>query len=410
MLTRTTTLRRARARRAKTATAIAIGTAVTLMVSSVPGSAQADAAALVPLGLPSPSTIGDYLPSAPLPASNSPVTFEKSPFDIPATVAWPTQQDTKTPLQTWLDDTNTRAFLVLQDGKIAYEWYDDSTSATTRLSSWSMAKSMVAVLLGQAVAEKKLSLDTRLVAVLPELAGKSASYDRITVGDLVDMTSGVDAPEGYTDVSSDLASLIHNLSGTSSLYATPDLSGYVKGHRTTHFEPGTQGEYVSTNTQILSMVLSKVYGKRYDQVFLERIWSKLPVPVSGTWNLDRPALLGGISKGFCCLNATARDFSILGQAVLHNDAVVSPEWRRRIFTPQPHVVLDDDHYSTGFWHPIAKDLKPQSDAAMIGVFGQFTYINRDTDTVIVKLGDDTIIPADMQQQFRIFRTIAQSSE
>jgi CubicO group peptidase (beta-lactamase class C family) len=426
-MSRTTPGSSSRRKRAQAAALVAVGTAVSMMANHAPSAAApspppaSPAANLstttglvgsstslpLPEYLPAPSSIGEYLPSEPLPAAKQPTPLRRASQTIPATVAWPTPQATGTPLQTWLDDTNTRAFLVVHRGKIAYEWYRAGTTRTTRLSSWSMAKSMVAVVLGQAIAAGKLSLDDRLVSLLPQLKTNTGAYDDITIRDLVDMTSGIDAPEGYTTGVTDLQNLLNNVSGTPTLYLTPDLKGYVRYHRNTHFKPGTQAEYISLNTQILSMVLAKVYGQRFDTIFRNRVWNKVRVPTAGTWNLDRDAAVGGTTKGFCCLNATARDYALLGRAVLTNDNLVSPAWRRRIFTPRNLSPLDDYRYSTGFWHSTARTTRPRPDASMIGVFGQFTYINRATDTVIVKMGDDDINITQMAQQDRIFRSIAQ---
>lgn len=171
------------------------------------------------------------------------------------------------PLDEMLDVTNSRAFLVVHDGKIVHEWYSEGVGGESRLSSWSVAK----------VNDRPLS------------------------------------------------------------------------------------EVASTD-----------------------LWTPLGAESGATWNLDRE---GGTEKGFCCLNATARDFAKIGQMVLDNGRVgdtqvVPAEWIERISTPSG-LKLGDWNYSAQWWHAPTSD----GDFTALGVYGQYIYIDPDANTVIVKLSD-----------------------
>jgi CubicO group peptidase (beta-lactamase class C family) len=338
-----------------------------------------------------PATIAPARHARPLPASSE---------QLPETVPW--RNDEEVPLDQFLTESHTLAFVVLHDRKLVTERYFLGTTKETPLPSWSVAKSMAGLLVGQAIRKRRLTLDTRLVDVLPWLrvtGRRSKGYNKITVRNLLDMTSGIDAPEDY-----DLAS---GSEGTIGMLLTPDLRQYVKLRRDMVVKPGEKFEYLSFNTQLLAMVLQQAFGKSYVRAFTQRLWRPAGAEFPATWDRD----LRGVARGFCCLNATARDLARLGLLVLDangaRSAPVSRAWRRRLLTPRPH--MDGDWgYSTGFWHPDgAKAGTRSADATAIGILGQYIYINTRTDTVIVKMSRHGI-EQDERETFRAMRSIANS--
>ena len=316
---------------------------------------------------------GIVFPSRPVTSTGPARPFETSTdVTLPATVPW---KGHDIPLQQMLDTTNTRAFLVLHGGKLVHEWYSEGVDASTTMSSWSVAKSVVSLLVGQAIGRGDLSEDDRLVDILPELR-TGTDYDTVTVGDLLDMASGIDISENYNPW--------WPFTGTARLLLSTDLPGYVADHRTLSFEPGSKAEYRSVDTLMLTMILAKVDGRPLSTILSEDLWTPMGAEYAANWNLDRP---GGIEKGFCGLNATARDFAKIGQLVLDhgkigNTQVVPSAWINRLSTPSA-LPLDGWGYSAQWWHPPTSD----GDFTAIGVYGQYIYVNPAADTVIVKLSD-----------------------
>lgn len=338
-----------------------------------------------------PATIAPARRVRPLPPSTE---------QLPATVPW--RNGDAVPLDQFLTESNTRAFVVVHDGKLVAERYFLGTTAETPLPSWSVAKSMAGLLVGQAIRERRLSLGTRLVDVLPWLkvtGRRSREYNGVTVRDLLDMTSGIDAPEDY-----DLTS---GTEGTIAMLLTPDLRQYVRARCDMVAKPGERFEYLSFNTQLLAMVLQKAFRKPYVEAFTQRLWRPAGAEFPATWDQDDR----GIARGFCCLNAAARDVARLGLLVLDADgsrsAPVSRAWRRRLLTPQPD--MDGDWgYSTAFWHPEGAEAGTRSDdATAIGILGQYLYVNARTDTVIVKMSSHGV-EQDERETFRAMRAIANS--
>lgn len=391
-------------------------------LSAVPvgpaGSAHASGAvrtAIDPGDPTKPSEFGRLLPSTPIAPARQVRPLRRSHEQIPATVPWGDGQ--RRAIADFLTTTNTRAFVVLHRGRLVTEWYDDHTGPTTKLASWSVAKAMAGLLTGQAIGEGRLTLNTRVVTILPWLrvenpADGDPRFNTITVRHLLDMTSGIDAAEGYQvdpleDPLENPTAGLSMLTGTYLMLVHPDMHSFALSHRSMVFDPGSRGEYVSYNTQLLSMVLSEVFGTDYVTAFVNRLWRPAGAQHPATWNLDHG---GGIAKAFCCLNATARDFARLGLLVAEAGGPgsrVKRAWLDRILTPQPKP-LGGWPYSTQFWHvPGDKHGKRANDVSAIGVFGQYIYVNPRTQTVIVKLSDHGI-EQDEALTFRAMRSIARS--
>ncbi|MFG1785034.1 serine hydrolase domain-containing protein [Rhodococcus oryzae] len=341
-----------------------------------------------------PSKQGELYPSRAVAASPDPAPLQSNPIPLPETVPWKGEQ---IPVAQFLETTNTNAFLVLRDGALTHEWYRDGVEATTPLASWSMAKSVVSLMIGQAIDAGKLSEDDRLVDVLPELA-TGGEYDTVTVRHLLDMTAGVDVSENYNPY--------WPLTGTARMYLTQDLDEFVADHRAVTSTPGSEGDYRSVETQLLGQVLARVEGTPLTELLERNLWAPIGAEDGAAWNLDRD---GGQEKAFCCLNATARDYAKIGQLVLDGGRaggtqVVPPAWIERISTPAPHQVSTSPWgYSAQWWHPTTDS----PDLSALGVYGQYTYVDPATGTVIVKLSDHGT-EQDEQETFEVLRAIAAS--
>ncbi|AKU19090.1 beta-lactamase [Luteipulveratus mongoliensis] len=348
---------------------------------------------LVRLLTTKPSQQGDLFATRTIPASAAPAPLPVHDEPLPATVPW---KGRRVPVDQFLATTHTDAFLVLRDGRLTHEWYGDGVGPTTRLPSWSGAKSVVSLLAGQAIEQGRLREDDRLVDILPQLKTGTA-YDAITVRDLLDMTSGVDVPESYNEY--------FPLTGTARMYLSRDLPAFARDHRGLEFPPGSQGAYRSINTELLGQVLAKIQGRPLADLLANNIWAPMGAQDSATWNLDDD---NGHEKAFCCINATPRDYAKLGQLVLNDGSaqgrqIVPRAWIERIATPAPHKV-DGWGYSAQWWHPPGGNGK---DFSALGVYGQYVYVDPVSRTVVVKLSDHGD-EQDEQETFDVLRAIAQT--
>ncbi|MGW0247605.1 serine hydrolase domain-containing protein [Nocardia goodfellowii] len=378
--------------RVLTVGAVACTVAATVLQQPVPHEVRltVNELAVQQLRHTAPSMRGSLFASRPVSASPQPRRLPADNAVLPAMLPWKGEQ---IPLQKFLDVTHTNSFVVLRHGSRTHQWYRTGFGAETRQSSWSLAKSVVSLLAGRAIAAGKLSEQDRLVDILPELAS-GTEYDTITIGHLLDMTSGVDVAEDYTLTSA-------ATDDTAAMYLSDDLNEFVRNHRELLFPPGSSASYRSVDTQLLGMAVARVEGSTLSALLQEDIWRPIGAEDEAQWNLDHR---GGQEKAFCCLNATARDFAKIGQLILDNGRagatqVVPRAWLARIRQPGK-LSVGAWRYSAQWWHAAdSQELSAQ------GIYGQFIYVDPDTETVIVKLGDHHI-SADTQDTLDAFRAIA----
>lgn len=343
------------------------------------------------------SRVGPLFPVRRLRRADNPVEAPRELRPIDRVVSW---RGTHQGLNRVLRETETNTLIVAKDGVIVHEWSRDGFTTSTPQSSWSVAKSVVGLITGQLIHEKKLSEDTRLVEILPEYQ-TGGPFDSITVGHLLDMRSGIDLQEEYVEWKA--------YTGVGGMMTTLDIADYVMRSRNTFAVPGTLSDYRSIDTQFLSMIVARVEGETLSAVMRRRIWNEIGAQDDATWSLDDD---NGVEKGFMGLNASTRDFLKLGQLILDNGKVgdtqvISPEWIARITTPVD--IIEGEHHAWGYsaqwWHPTGHDI--HQDMTALGVYGQFVYINRQHGVVIAKNSDHGA-EQDEAELIEVFREIAAS--
>lgn len=271
----------------------------------------------------------------------------------------------------FLSKTSTNAFLIIRDGKITYESYLNGKKEDTILPSYSVAKTMTSLLIGQLIDEGKIRESDTFVSILPEFKA-GTSFDKVTIKDLLDMNSGVGVSDNYPSGPSGWGVAI------AQMYASTDLNWWLMQNRKMREEPGTFPEYRSVNTQMLGLIIQKVTGRLLADEMTSRVWQKMGADYDATWNVDA---IKGHEKAFCCFNATARDYARVGQSLLSSDPeIASAAWKKRLSTPV--VKLDYGWgYGAQMWHPYP------GINLMMGLHGQYIYQDKANKTVIVKLSD-----------------------
>ncbi len=323
--------------------------------------------AAIKLGLAPASKTPDLMPFHTIEASNPTAWMTGEPESIEQ-VTWDRKQIS---FDEFMEITDTNAFLVVRDGKITYEKYLNGKSADTILPSYSVAKTMTSLVIGQLIDEKKIKESDTFVSILPEFKA-STSFDKVTIKDLLDMNSGIGVSDNYPSGPSGWGVAI------AQMYASTDINWFLKNNRKMREEPGTFPEYRSVNTQMLGLIVQKITGGSLTDAYTERIWKNIGAERSATWNVDK---VGGHEKAFCCFNATARDYAKVGQALMDNNRkVVSPTWKSRLSTPVEKLDYGWG-YGAQMWHPF-----PNINL-MLGLHGQYIYQDAAHKTLIVKLSD-----------------------
>ena len=305
--------------------------------------------------------------------------------------------------QAFLKDSWTTGFLVIQDDVIVSEDYFLGNTQTTQNISWSMAKSFISALIGIAVDKGQItSIEQAVDLYAPQLVG--SGYEGVRIKDALQMSSGIAFNEDYGDFYSDINRWGRDfaLGNSQDAFAT-DLNRGVK--------PGTKNHYVSIDTHVLSMVLNRATGQRITEYMQENLYDAAGMEHEGYWIVDganAEMALGG-------LNLTLRDFAKIGSMYLHDGAlngqqIVPKAWVADSITPDgPHVQPGPDFgYGYQWWIPPGNE----GEFMAMGVYNQYVYVNRETNTVIAKLSanpyynDTTYTPSSDWVHLALFRSIA----
>jgi CubicO group peptidase (beta-lactamase class C family) len=331
--------------------------------------------AAIKLGLAPASKTPTMMPFHTITPAKNPLPWVTGDEAMPAEVNW---DGKNIPFNDFLTITNSNAFLVIRDGVITYEWYKDGITSHTQLPSYSVAKTMTSLMIGQLVAQGKIEESDTFVKYFPEYA-TGDSFDDVTIKSLLDMQAGVGVSDNYPTGPSGWGV------GIAQMYATTDLKFFMQHNRKMSWAPGTQSEYRSVDTQMLGFIIQKVTGMKVADYFSQNIWQPIGAQDSAFWNVDH---VGGLEKTFCCFNATARDYARVGSLVLNNGVsalgtknLIDANWMARLSNP----VTTLDHgwgYSAQLWHPFTGTMM------MLGLHGQYIVIQPSTHTVMVKLSDE----------------------
>jgi CubicO group peptidase (beta-lactamase class C family) len=276
-------------------------------------------------------------------------------------------------------DLKTTALLVLQEGAVIYEKYSEDGGADVLSGSFSMAKSIVALLTGFALEEGRIkSLDERVERYLPEWEGLDEG--KITLRNLLQMTSGLNWDESY----------MNPLSITTEAYYGSDLHFTALRQRLIR-PPGSGFSYQSGTTQLLGLVVARAVNKNLADYASEKLWRPLGAEKEALWSLDKE---DGMEKAYCCFNATARDFARVGEFVRNfgkwnGQQLLSEAYIKEMI--HPHGVPDKDgkatdYYGYQWWvyHTLAGDVPYAR-----GILGQYIIVLPQRNRVIVRLGKKT---------------------
>ena len=330
--------------------------------------------AAVRLGLAPASKTPTLLPWHTVAPASNPVQWPTGSEKMPSTV---TYRGVAMSWDEFLQNSYTNAFVVVRDGTITYEYYNTKAgmSPTTQLPSYSMAKTLTSLVIGQLVAQGKVHESDTFIAFFPKWK-TGTSFDQVTVQSLLDMEAGVGVKDDYPNGPAGWGV------GIAQMYATTDLNWFISHNRKMLEAPDTKPDYRSVDTQMLGLIIQGVTGETVSEYFSKNIWQPVGATTAATWNVDH---INGHEKTFCCFNASARDFALIGQlminkGVANSHQIISPAWMKRISTPA--VKLDYGWgYGAQVWHPY-----PGIDLAM-GLHGQQIFADPATKTVIVKLSD-----------------------
>lgn len=283
-------------------------------------------------------------------------------------------------LQEYLDRQRTTGLLILKDGRIVAEHYRYGRTEEARFLSFSMAKSVTALLVGIALQQGAIaSLDDPAAKYARDLEG--TPYGATSVRDLLRMSSGLTFTERY-DGTDDVSRMGHAFAQSSR--GTLDVLRTITDR---HSPPGTVFRYASAETEVLGRVLAGATGRNVAELTAQWLWQPLGAEREAFWRIGRDGQEG--TSGW--FNASLRDWGRLG-LLLANDGrvgerqVVPREYLLEATDParqpaafQPRKATPYLGYGYQTWLlPLA-----QRTFVLQGVYGQGLFVQPSSGIVMV---------------------------
>lgn len=257
-------------------------------------------------------------------------------------------------------DTEMHHFMALRHGKVICE----CNFAPYPKGMWhithSMCKSITGMAIGMLIEEEKLKLDENIYDIFPDHINAFSKIFRpvITVENLLTMTSGVTFNESGIVSGNDWLGSFLNAS--------------VNG------KPGTEFQYNSLNTYVLSAIVTKRTGETLTEYLTPRLFD--PLGITKYYWETCPK---GITKGGWGLFLCAEDMAKLGQLYLqrgkwNGQQLVSEYWIE--ISTARHLKTQNDTY--GYGYQLWMEQRPGS-FEYNGMLGQNVIIYPDMDMVLV---------------------------
>lgn len=308
-------------------------------------------------------------------------------------------------LFTAADLGETRAVVVMADGKIAAERYAEGYGPGTRLVSWSMAKTVTAVMIGMLVADGRLRLDEPAPVPLWQRPGDPRG--EITLRQLLQMRSGLRHAE--------MGDPIYDSSEVRMLFldGRDDMARWAE-EQPLEAEPGAMFEYSSATSVILADIAARVLTDssepdRRRKAVADYLNARLFTPLGMTSMVPEFDASGTLIGG-SLIHGTARDWARLGEFLRRKGRapdgaqLLPTSWVEKMVSPSPR----SPQYGLQTWlnrefrtkdstepHPLFPDRAPHSVFSLIGHMGQYVVVSPSQRVTLVRLGHSTSAEREM---------------
>ena len=226
----------------------------------------------------------------------------------------------------------TRAVLILYDGKIIFEKYDNEFNQRSVLTGWSMAKSVTNALAGILVKKGRLNIND---ADLFE-EWKNDPRKNITLDQLLHANSGLLWDENYTRPSA----------VTNMLYKKGDMAKEALDYPLKYI-PGTFFQYSSGTTNIISYIIKKKAGENYYNFPYSELFYKTGM-YTAVMEPDAAGTFVGSSYCWACARDWARfGLLYLNDGVANGQRILPEGWVKYTTTPSNGAARGE--YGAQFW-------------------------------------------------------------
>lgn len=305
-------------------------------------------------------------------------------------------QPDSAPLDALFDASGeTRAAMLISGGRVEQKRYAPGYSDANRFISWSMAKTITALLVGELVTDGRLALDAP--APVAEWQGAGDPRGAITLRQLLHMASGLKHTEVGQPVENSDTNQATFVRGTAAMaaYAIAQPLDVM---------PGTRFEYNTLTSVILAEIVTRTLTPSRDPevratAYRDFAQSRVFAPAG-----VRSAFLefdgAGTQVGGSIIHMTLDDWGRMGRVLLAGrgpggEVVIAPEWLAFIKAPSPR----NPQYGGQLWlnrrplpgsNPVLfPGQGPDTTVSMNGHLGQYVVAAGDArgDVVVVRLGN-----------------------
>jgi CubicO group peptidase (beta-lactamase class C family) len=288
-----------------------------------------------------------------------------------------------------LEETYADGIAVLHRGKLIYERYFGALKPHKPHISMSVTKSFTGTLAGILVAEGKIDPQAQVTDYVPEL--KASAFGDARVHEAMDMTTGLEYTEVYTDKNSGVFGL-RRANGMA-----PIEPGYTGATNIFDFlcaqkkqgEHGRAFAYKTVNSDVLAFICRRASGMTLSDLLSERIWIPMGAEEDAHYHVDRI----GTESGGGGLSTTLRDLARFGETIRNHGRfngrqIVPSKVVEDIarggdpekFKPAAYTTLPGASYRNQWW--VTHDAHGAYMAR--GVHGQGIYIDPKAEMVIAR--------------------------
>lgn len=267
----------------------------------------------------------------------------------------------------FLEGNDTGAIIVTRNGYIVIEEYDSGKTENDLATSWSVGKSFASALMGVALEEGLVSsLDETTGQYFPEWSG--TERENISIRNLMTLRTGLEAdclgpPNDFDN-------------GGNSIYFSLDQVACALNREL----QGPIGEklysYSNSDVMLAGEIMEITSGMKLDDYLDQKLGSIMNADYQ--WWEDAV----GNSLGYCCIDATPRDFGRFGLLFARNG-----EWNGQQLIPQSWIELSTSLALNGeygyYWWPI----NGHNGFVAIGLHGQTIAVIPEDNLVIMRFGN-----------------------
>jgi CubicO group peptidase (beta-lactamase class C family) len=306
-----------------------------------------------------------------------------------------------------LNDTYTDSILVLHKGNVVYERYFNNMTTDSKHLLQSVSKSILGVLYAIMIDKGVIDPEQKMGYYLPEL--NACVFGSATISQALDMQVALNFIEDYASPYSEMNQLDRACgwkTNPNEIYPTlrlfllslkPRLSDTTK----MNMEHGSGFQYCSATTDVLTWLISHVSGMTYAKLLEKELW----IPMGAYQNANITVDSAGMAVGNGGISCTTLDMAIFGQLIINGGKsptgtqLIPLSWIEQTYGTKP--------YKNQWWVNPSTTQHDSNEIHARGIYGQYLFIDKKTDTVIAKFSSNPIAKNSPKfaMHMALFRTI-----